>query len=44
MERAARRTWLEIDLGRIKKNYTEVISRLGAEAQAIAVVKADAYL
>ena len=43
MERAARRTWLEIDLGRIKKNYTEVMSRLGAEAQAIAVVKADAY-
>lgn len=43
MERATRRTWLEIDLGRIKKNYTEVMSRLGAEAQAIAVVKADAY-
>ena len=43
MERAAHRTWLEIDLGRIKKNYTEVMSRLGAEAQAIAVVKADAY-
>ena len=43
MQNERYRTWLEIDLGQIRKNYAAIMDRLGKSVCAIAVVKADAY-
>jgi alanine racemase len=37
------RTWAEVDLEAIRHNIGEVRRRIGAEAEILAVVKADAY-
>ena len=37
------RTWLEIDLERICENYRQIIRKLPASCQVMAIVKADAY-
>lgn len=43
MDASRYRTWLEIDLGRIKKNYLAAMRCTDARAEAIAVVKSNAY-
>ena len=37
------RTWLEIDLEQICENYRQIVERLPAPCQVMAIVKADAY-
>lgn len=37
------RTWVEVDLKRIKNNYRAAMARLHGETAAIAVIKSDAY-
>lgn len=43
MLRERSRTWVEVDLKRIKNNYRAAMARLHGETAAIAVIKSDAY-
>jgi len=43
MEYMKNRTWLEVDLDAIGRNYRTVKERIGPDCQVIAVVKANAY-
>ena len=36
-------TWLEIDLGQLKKNYQKILKRVGPNVGVISVIKANAY-
>lgn len=43
MEKTLRRTWAEIDLDCLRRNYEKLRERAGPQAKFLGVVKADAY-
>ena len=43
MEEFLKRTWIQIDLDALKKNYSAIRERVAPQAQIISIVKADAY-
>lgn len=43
MDKILKRSWVEIDIAQIKKNYCIYKSRLPGEMDVMAVIKADAY-
>ena len=44
MQKGRRGSWVEVDLGAVRENYRTAMTMLGGSAEAIAVVKSNAYV